>query len=129
MSLYFTQKFMYELNRSVTLQEQFSADAQGALAAFDPDGDRLTATEREALATADVGLLYHLGSNGQILMHYAAFCGIEWPDYLQMMRDGLAEHGPVREGVYAMVGYAGVDSVNAITEGPSSEGPSSERAA
>lgn len=115
MSLYFTQKFMYELNRSVPLQEQFTADPTQTLAAFDPDGDRLTEAERTALATADIGLLYHLGSNGQILMHYAAFCGIEWPDYLQMMRDGLATHGPVREGVYAMVGYAGVDAVNAVT--------------
>ena len=35
-------------------------------------------------------------------MHFAAFHQIEWQDYLQRMRDGIAEHGPVREGVYAM---------------------------
>ncbi len=35
-------------------------------------------------------------------MHFAAFHQIDWQDYLQRMRDGIAEHGPVREGVYAM---------------------------
>ncbi|MDE0495990.1 MAG: hypothetical protein OXH86_01420, partial [Acidimicrobiaceae bacterium] len=35
---------------------------------------------------------------------------ISWADYLQLMRDGIAEHGPVRAGVYAMTGYEGVDS-------------------
>jgi len=48
--------------------------------------------------------------NGQILMHFAAFHKIAWPDYLQMMRDGIAEHGQVREGVYAITGYAGVEA-------------------
>ena len=40
--------------------------------------------------------------NGQILMHFAAFHQVEWQDYLQRMRDGVDQHGPVREGVYAM---------------------------
>jgi len=43
-------------------------------------------------------------------MHFAALHQIEWADYLQRMRDGIAEHGPVREGVYAMTGYEGVDA-------------------
>ena len=42
-------------------------------------------------------------------MHFAALHQIEWADYLQLMRDGIREHGPVREGVYAMTGYEGVD--------------------
>ncbi len=37
-------------------------------------------------------------------MHYAAFLGIEWFDYLELMRQGIAKHGPVRAGVYAMTG-------------------------
>ena len=45
-----------------------------------------------------------MGVNGQILMHYAAFLGIEWFDYLELMRVGITEHGPVRAGVYAMTG-------------------------
>ena len=45
-----------------------------------------------------------LGVNGQILMHFAAFLGIEWFDYLDKMRDGIEDHGEVRDGVYAMTG-------------------------
>ena len=37
-------------------------------------------------------------------MHYAAFLGIEWFDYLDMMRAGIDKHGPVRAGVYTMTG-------------------------
>lgn len=34
---------------------------------------------------------------------WPTFHQIEWPDYLQRMRDGIAAHGPVQEGVYALV--------------------------
>ncbi len=104
MSLYYTQKFLFELNRSPELQERYTADRHGVLGPYE-----LTETEIEALVEPDIGLLLHLGVNGQILMHFAAFHQIEWADYLQLMRDGLAKHGPVREGVYAMTGYQGVD--------------------
>jgi len=102
MSLYATQKFLYELNRSPDLQQRYLADRAAAVAPY-----RLTAEETAAIVEPDIGLLYHLGVNGQILMHFAAFHRIEWADYLQRMRDGVAEHGPVREGVYAMT--EGVD--------------------
>ena len=62
-----------------------------------------------ALVEPDIGLLFHLGVNGQILMHFAAFHQIPWADYLRLMREGIARHGPVREGVYAMTGYEGVE--------------------
>jgi len=48
----------------------------------------------------DIGMLYILGVNGQILMHYAAMCGYAWPEYMQAMRDALKEHGNVRAGLY-----------------------------
>jgi len=35
-------------------------------------------------------------------MHFAALLGIEWFDYLDMMREGINKYGPVRAGVYAM---------------------------
>ena len=63
----------------------------------------LTGEEREAIRKPDIGLLYVLGVNGQILMHYAAFRGFEWTAYLDAMREGVRRHGPVRAGVYAMV--------------------------
>jgi len=105
MSLYYVQKFLYELNRDETRQDEYSADRRATLEPYE-----LTDEEREALVKPDIGLLFHLGVNGQILMHFAALHQIEWQDYLQRMRDGITEHGPVREGVYAMTGYVGVDA-------------------
>ena len=97
MSLYSLSKLLFQLNRDAELKRAFKADAAAAIA-----GWSLTDEERHAVLRPDIGLLYVLGVNGQILMHFAAFCGVEWSDYLQRMRDGVAEHGPVRDGIYAM---------------------------
>ena len=105
MSLYNVQKFLYELNRDERMQQAYRTDRHQAIAGYDLDEE-----ERGALVRPDIGLLYHLGVNGQILMHFAAFCGIEWSDYLQRMRDGVERHGPVRAGVYALAGYEGVEA-------------------
>jgi hypothetical protein len=43
-----------------------------------------------------------LGSNGQLLMHFAALLGMPWPDYIESMREGVRRHGRVRAGIYAM---------------------------
>lgn len=99
MSLYNLQKFLYVLNRDETAQETFRRDPAVLLDQYD-----LTPEERGALENGDIGLLYVLGVNGQILMHYAAFLGIQWFDYLEMMRRGIEKHGPVRAGIYAMTG-------------------------
>ena len=105
MSLYYVQKFLYELNRDPKVQQAYLADPSGALEGYD-----LTAEEIGALAEPDIGLLFHLGVNGQILMHFAALHHIPWTDYLALMREGIAKHGPVREGVYALTGYEGVEA-------------------
>ena len=99
MSLYYLQKFLYVLNRDEIAQKRYHDDLDGLLSEFD-----LSKEEATALRDGDIGLLYVLGVNGQILMHYAAFLGIEWFDYLDMMRNGIKKHGPVRAGVYAMTG-------------------------
>jgi len=99
------QKFLFELNRDEDFQSRYAADRRGALTGFD-----LSDEEQRALTEPDIGLLFHIGVNGQILMHFAAFHSIEWQDYLQQMRDGIATHGPVREGVYAVTGYEGVEA-------------------
>ncbi len=105
MSLYYVQKFLYQLNRDTDLQARFREDRREVLAPYE-----LTEEEIAALIQPDIGLLFHLGVNGQILMHFAAFHQIPWADYLQQMRDGVATHGPVREGVYAMTGYEGTEA-------------------
>lgn len=97
MSLYQLSKLLFTLNRDDNAKAQWRADASSFA-----DGFRLTAEERQAVLEPDIGLLYVLGVNGQILMHFAALCGIEWADYLQRMRDGIKAHGPVRAGVYAL---------------------------
>ena len=91
------QKFLFDLNRNRDVQQQCRADLQGLL-----DRYELTAEEREAIRTEDIGLIYVLGANGQLLMHYAAFLGMPWAEYIAAMRAGVAAHGPVRAGVYAM---------------------------
>ena len=97
MSLYQLQKFLYDVNRDPGVQGKYRADLERLL-----DQYELTSEERSALAAGDIGLIYVLGANGQLLMHYAAFLGISWPDYIQAMRDGVIRHGPVRAGIYAM---------------------------
>jgi hypothetical protein len=97
MSLYHLQKFLFELNRNGDLQQGFRADRVAVLRSYD-----LTAEERDALESGDIGLIYVLGANGQLLMHYAALLGMPWADYIAAMRAGVSRHGPVRAGVYAM---------------------------
>jgi hypothetical protein len=97
MSLYALQKLMFELNRDPKAQDRFRNEQSALLDEFE-----LTAEERGAIEKPDVGLLYVLGVNGQLLMHFAALVGMEWSKYIQSMRDGVAEHGPVRAGIYAM---------------------------
>jgi hypothetical protein len=97
MSLYQMQKFLFDINRDPRVQKEYHADLGNLL-----DRYELTAEEREAIAARDVGLLFVLGANGQLLMHYAAFLGIPWADYIAAMRAGVKRHGPVRAGLYHM---------------------------
>lgn len=99
MSLYQLQKFLYVLNRDENAQTAYHDDLERLIARFELDDE-----EANALRDGDIGLLYVLGVNGQILMHYAAFLGIEWFDYLDLMRAGIEKHGPVRAGVYTLTG-------------------------
>lgn len=97
MSLYYLQKLLYQVNREPQRLGPGGVPPDALL-----DEHDLTAEERDALLNADIGLLYVLGVNGQILMHYAAACGFPWERYIEMMKQGLVQHGPVRAGLYAM---------------------------
>jgi Aromatic-ring-opening dioxygenase LigAB, LigA subunit len=97
MSLYQLQKFLYEINRDPAVQRDYRTDLQALLERYE-----LTAEERSAIAEGNIGLIYVLGANGQLLMHYAAFLGLSWPQYLQAMRAGVERYGQVRAGVYTM---------------------------
>ena len=91
------QKFLFDINRDPAVQRRFLADRRAVL-----EGYPLDAEERGAILAGDIGLLYVLGANGQLLMHYAALLGMEWAAYINAMREGVAQHGPVRAGIYAM---------------------------
>ena len=99
MSLYYVQKLIYELNRDPQVRSRYEDDFEDLLKDYD-----LTDEEHRAIREPDIGLLYVLGVNGQLLMHYAALHGFPWDDYIQSMKDGLDEHGPVRAGLYARTG-------------------------
>jgi hypothetical protein len=96
-SLYATQKLLYHLNRDPAVQQRFRDDLPGLLDAYELDAE-----ERAAVLEGDIGKLYVLGSNGQLLMHFAALLGMPWADYIEAMREGVRRHGPVRAGIYAM---------------------------
>jgi hypothetical protein len=97
LSLYNTQKFLYHLNRDPVVQRRYKDDVQNLLGDYD-----LTDEERSAIVQGDIGKLYVLGCNGQLLMHFAPLLGIAWADYLEAMREGVRRYGPVRAGIYAM---------------------------
>ena len=67
MSLYYVQKLLYQLNRDPYTRQRYETDLDGLLSTYD-----LTAEEIRAVREPDIGLLYVLGVNGQLLMHYAA---------------------------------------------------------
>ncbi len=97
MSLYQLQKFLFDINRDPAVQAEYRSSAEALVQRYD-----LTPQERAAIVAGDIGLIYVLGANGQLLMHFAAFLGMPWPAYIQSMRDGIIKHGPVRAGIYAM---------------------------
>jgi Aromatic-ring-opening dioxygenase LigAB, LigA subunit len=95
MSLYYTQKLLFQLNRDPAIRRRLDADIENLFADYE-----LSEEERRAIREPDIGLLYIMGVNGQILMHYAAFRGYEWNAYLEAMREGERKYGPVRMGLY-----------------------------
>ena len=97
MSLYATQKFLYDLNRDLQVQQRYRDEADLLLQGYSLDEE-----ERDAIRQGDIGKLYVLGCNGQLLMHFAPLLGMPWADYLEAMREGVRRYGPVRAGIYAM---------------------------
>lgn len=95
MSLYYVQKLLFQLNRDPAIRERYRADPDRLLEEYE-----LTAEELRAIREPDIGLLYVMGVNGQLLMHYAALHGFEWNAYLEAMRQGERRYGPVRTGLY-----------------------------
>jgi Aromatic-ring-opening dioxygenase LigAB, LigA subunit len=99
MTLYALQKAIYEVNRADPVMSRYRKNPAAFAAGYE-----LTDEEANALHAPDIGLLYVLGVNGQLLMHFAAACGYEWTAYIDSMKQGIDTYGPVRAGLYAPVG-------------------------
>jgi hypothetical protein len=97
MSLYYTQKLLYDVNRDPEIRRRFFAQQEQTLADYD-----LTQEEADAFKARDIGLLYVLGVNGQLLMHLSAYYGMDHIAYRAALREGVRKHGAVRAGLYAM---------------------------
>lgn len=107
MSLYAVQKLIYQLNRDPQVRAHFVRDLGGLLTQSSDQllaQYELTEEERNAIRDPDIGLLYVMGVNGQLLMHYAALRGFEWNAYIEAMREGERKYGPVRTGLYTGAG-------------------------
>ena len=65
------QKLIYELNRDPVLQELFAGNREDLLSRY-----RLNDEEADAIRRDDIGKLYILGVNGQILLQFAAWRGV-----------------------------------------------------
>lgn len=100
MSLYAMQKFLFMLNREPDVQRRYREGGAQREALL--DGFALDDEERQAIRDGDIGKLYVLGCNGQLLMHFAPLLGIPWAEYLEAMREGVRRYGPVRAGTYTM---------------------------
>ena len=98
MSLYYVQKLLYQLNRDPHTRSRYETDIDALLVDYDLDEE-----ESAAIRQPDIGLLYIMGVNGQLLMHFAALHGFEWDEYIGAMRAALKEHGNVRAGLYGAV--------------------------
>ena len=98
MSLYSVQKLLYQLNRDPYVRKRYDQDFEELLQEYD-----LTDEELTAIRDGDIGLLYVMGVNGQILMHYSALLGQEWSEYIAAMKAGVDAHGPVRAGLYTLL--------------------------
>lgn len=98
MSLYYLQKLIFELNRDPHVRSRFDAGREELLAEYE-----LTDEERRAVLDGDIGLLYVMGVNGQLLMHYSALIGQEWDEYIAAMNEGVRKYGPVRQGLYSLL--------------------------
>ena len=88
MSVYYLDKLMYQLNRDPVVQARYKEDREALLEEY-----RLTDEERQAVLDEDIGKLYSLGNQPQLLMHFAALVGYAWMDYIEAMREGAKKYG------------------------------------
>ena len=108
MSRYEVNKFMAFVDDLAETVEEFHADPQGYVDAWNargresripvPDGGTLSTDEGRAIANRDYGALYAMGAHPYLLLHFAVALdviveGLPFPDFVQRYRAQVAPHG------------------------------------
>ena len=81
MSLYEVQKLLFHINREPKMFERFLGERETMIAEY-----RLTGEEQRALLEMDFRCLYEMGVHSLLLGPLAATLGVNFPDYLAILR-------------------------------------------
>jgi hypothetical protein len=73
-SLHSVQKLLYQLNRDPDIRRRYDNDFNYQVETYD-----LAEEEIATIRKLNLGSLYVMAANGQILVHYAGLLGIAWP--------------------------------------------------
>jgi hypothetical protein len=90
MSLYYVDKFMFQVTDDEHRRARFHEDPAAVLAEY-----QLTPEEARALANRDLPALYRLGANGYLLLRFAHEKGGDFRQVVAAMREQApaAAHG------------------------------------
>ncbi len=81
MSLYQTQKLLFNLHNDFSLRAKYKSDPQTVLTEY-----KVTDGEARALLEKDIRALYRMGVNPWLLLQYAHIMDVSTPDYLKQIR-------------------------------------------
>ncbi len=81
MSLYTVQKLLFHLNNDARVASRFDAQRDTLLGEYE-----LSAAERAAVASGNVGALYMMGVPPLLLAPFGGRCGLAWPDHLAALK-------------------------------------------
>lgn len=88
MQAYNVQKLIFHMNTRPSVYQRYDADRGALFAEY-----KLTEEEQDYIETMNVGALYQMGVQPQLLAPFAGRENIAWPDYIK----GMETPGPLRE--------------------------------
>lgn len=81
MSLYQTQKLLFDLHNNLNLRDEYKSSSKDVLERYDLDP-----SEARALLELDVGVLYHMGVHTYLLWNFANMMGVDREAYFKQVR-------------------------------------------
>jgi hypothetical protein len=88
MQAYNVQKLIFHMNTRPAVYERYGSDRAALFAEY-----KLTAAEQDYIETMNVGALFEMGVQPQLLAPFAGRENIAWPDYIK----GMETPGPLRK--------------------------------